>query len=126
MTGKKILIAENDEDMLLLLGQGLSKHGYEVQAINNTLDIFNKSFICPDLFILDHQMEFSDGIAVCKYLRLRSESRNTPILMISNDLQKRNDAMNVGVNYFLHKPFYLESLLGIISQLITDNGQRGA
>jgi CheY-like chemotaxis protein len=73
----------------------------------------------PDLFILDKNMDVIDGIAVSKYLRLKSGGRRVPIVMISgSDSQARAKA--AGVDCYLEKPIDLSRLLAVIEHFTDD------
>lgn len=115
---KKILIAEDDADLLFLLCKALNDAGYEVQCLNEASPIVNNLEEWPSLFILDKEMKFIDGIAICKYLKLNKEARNIPIVMISGGYQFENKALKAGADCFISKPFNTAQLLKVIDTLI--------
>lgn len=114
---KKILLADDDPDTLLLLNKILVNKGYEVECLSNAAAIVNGELRqWPDIFILDKNMTMIDGIAVCKFLRLHKVARNIPIIMISgHDCRKRATA--AGVDYYLDKPLDLHELLEAVARL---------
>jgi CheY-like chemotaxis protein len=116
---KKILIVEDDQDMLSILCKVLQDKGYEVLGLPSAMAIVDGLHGDPDLFILDKNMDVIDGIAVSKYLRLKSGGRRIPIVMISgSDSQARAKA--AGVDCYLEKPVDLSRLLAVIHQFTED------
>lgn len=109
---KKILLAEDDADIRFILNTVLEEAGYEVEILpaGNTL-VEGSREEWPDLFILDKAMPTIDGFALCKYLKVKKETRNIPIIMISSYHKLRSKARELGVDDFLEKPFDLKVLL---------------
>src|SRR5438067_401275 len=82
--GKKILIADDEKDILEIISYNLISEGYEVFTAkdgNEALDIARK--IHPDLIILDVMMPYKTGIDVCQILRSSYEFRNTLIIFLT-------------------------------------------
>jgi CheY-like chemotaxis protein len=118
---KKILVVEDDQDMLSILCKVLQDKGYEVLGLPGATAIVEGLHEQPDLFILDKTMDVIDGIAVSKYLRLKSGGRRIPIVMISgSDSQARATA--AGVDCYLEKPIDMRRLLTVV-QHYTDDAQ---
>lgn len=106
---KRILIAENDPDMLFILHEVLRKAGYAVESSKGA-SIVEARHQWPDLFIVDKDLKAVDGIAVCKFLKVRDETKEIPIIMLSSyEIKKR--ATRIGVNEFIKKPFQVKALL---------------
>lgn len=66
----------------------------------------------PDLVILDVVMADVDGFAVCRWLKMHSETRDIPVIMLTvrGELHDRIEGLNVGANDYLPKPFADEEL----------------
>ena len=120
--GKKILIAENDPDILYILDVILKNAGYHVQVLNHGSPIVESQVDLPDLFILDKDLPVIDGLAISKYLKLKDETREIPIIMISAYHKLKQKAEDAGVNEFVEKPFDVQTLLSTIEKYL--NGQR--
>ena len=115
---KKILLADDDPDTLLLLRKILTDKGYEVECIDNASNIVSgRIHEWPDLFILDKEMKLIDGIAICKFLRLHKIAKHIPIVMISG-FDCRSRAMTAGVDYYIDKPFDVAELLEAIDKCL--------
>ncbi|HEY9004953.1 response regulator [Ohtaekwangia sp.] len=115
---KKILIAEDDADIRLILNMLLEDAGYSVEVLPQASRIVEGKYEAPDLFIIDKDMPFIDGLAVCKYLRLKENTRHIPIIMISAHHYLKDRAKTVGVDEFIEKPFGIRSLLTSVEKCI--------
>ena len=66
----KILLVDDEPDILEFLSYNLEKEGYEVHLAENGLEGLNKAkHILPDLIVLDIMMPIMDGIQACKEIR---------------------------------------------------------
>jgi CheY-like chemotaxis protein len=117
---KRILVAENDPDILHLLTLILNEAGYEVQSVPGGTPIVEKKIDLPDLFILDKDMPLIDGLALCKYLKVTNETKNIPIIMISAYHKIKEKAKEIGIDEFLEKPFNVSNLLQTIQKYVPD------
>jgi DNA-binding response OmpR family regulator len=115
---KKILIAEDDPDILFILDMILNDAGYKVEPLPEGSSIVEERKDWPDLFILDKEMPVIDGLALCKYLKLQKETKDIPIIMISAYHKLRKKAREAGVDDFIEKPFELKNLLRTIEKYI--------
>jgi DNA-binding response OmpR family regulator len=108
---KKILLAEDDPDIRLILHMVLEQAGYSVETLPTGNGIVEGRDDWPDLFILDKSLPTIDGFALCKFLKIKKETRDIPIIMISSYHKLRSKATEIGVDDFLEKPFDLSVLL---------------
>jgi DNA-binding response OmpR family regulator len=113
----KVLVMDDDTDLLLLLQMVLGKAGYEVKCFSEGISIVNNKYSTPDLFIIDKGMNVIDGIAICKFLKLKKETQCIPVLMISGEEYKEK-ALKAGADYFLNKPLNVSTLLRVIESLL--------
>jgi DNA-binding response OmpR family regulator len=120
---KKILIAEDDKDILFILDMILNDAGFKVEPLNEGSSIVGRKSDWPDLFILDKHLPTIDGIALCKYLKLQETTKNIPIIMISSYHKLKRKAKEAGVDDFLEKPFDIKELLTTINKYV-DIGQQ--
>lgn len=116
--GKKIVIAEDDADIRLILNMLLKDAGFSVEAFSQASSIVDGKHDKADLFILDKDLPVIDGLAVCKYLRLKKDTKHVPIIMISAFHYLKAKAKEVGVNDFIEKPFGVRNLLSTIEKHI--------
>lgn len=111
---KKILLIEDDADASMMLEKVLNKAGYEVQVFHEGKDIVEERFKLPDLFILDNSLPTIEGIALCKYLRLKPLTKKIPIIIISGSDHIEERSWMAGANHFLAKPLDVKQLLATI------------
>lgn len=115
---KKILIAEDDKDILFILDMILNDAGYSVEPLPEGSSIVDRKKDWPDLFILDKHLPTIDGLALCKYLKLNEDTKDIPIIMISSYHKLKKKAREAGVDDFLEKPFHLKDLLKTVGKYI--------
>ncbi|MCX8122931.1 MAG: response regulator [Spirochaetes bacterium] len=114
---KKILIVDDDRDVVISLKAILSSKGFivfEAYSGEEGLEVFNK--VNPDIVLLDLMMEQVDtGISVCK--KMRAENSNVKIFMLSavgDEAATTIDVMKVGFNGAISKPVSPDELLHLI------------
>lgn len=84
MKQKKILLIDDEQDILEILSYNLEKEGYEVStAMNGNEGIEKAKNIIPDLILLDVMMPEKDGIETCQELRKIKELQKTLIVFLS-------------------------------------------
>ena len=111
---KKVLILDDDPDILFTLQVMLENDGYEVEQLSSGKSIIDGSSPVPDLYVLDKRMPDMDGLDVCRYLRNREDSRKVPIIIISASPKFGPQALKAGANDFLEKPFQMKEFLTLV------------
>ena len=122
MAKKKILIVDDEKDILLMLKKRLTAGGYSVLTADNGKDAItiakSKS---PDLIILDVLMPGMDGGEVAKKLKDNFRTQNIPIIFLTalftREEEYEKDHM-VADNITFAKPFDPEELLDEIKMLV--------
>jgi two-component system alkaline phosphatase synthesis response regulator PhoP len=105
--GKKILIADDEPDILEIISYNLQLHGYEVvTAKDGDQAILKAKQNQPDLIILDIMMPKKNGIEVCKILRAQPEFNDTIIVFLTalNDELSHVKGLEFGADDFISKP----------------------
>ena len=116
---KKILVVDDDDDVLETIQLILEIGGYDVEPLNDASLIFERIDVFkPDLILLDIVLGKIDGRIICHQLKLNPSTKNIPILMMSG-LYKLNEIneMNCGPDDFMPKPFKMNVLLEKIENL---------
>jgi two-component system KDP operon response regulator KdpE len=108
---KRILVVDDEQEITLVLRSGLSKHGYDVRVANEgeaALELFRAW--TPDLVVTDLSMPNMNGLTLCKQLRAVS---SVPIIVLSvkNDEVTKVEALDLGADDYLTKPFGMGELL---------------
>ena len=104
---KKILIADDEEDILDIISYNLGEQGYEIFTArdgNEALDQARK--LQPDLIILDVMMPHKTGMEVCHILRANPEFKNTLIVFLTalNDENSQIKGLETGADDYISKP----------------------
>jgi CheY-like chemotaxis protein len=110
---KKILVVDDDPINRKLIVKILSKKGFETLEAGNGIDAFseltkNKDV---DIILLDIVMPVMDGIEFLKEIKAKPEYMNVPIIILTTDDSKKNEAMLLGANDVIIKPISPVSLL---------------
>lgn len=112
---KKILIVDDDIDILTVVQMLLSMNHYSVQAVSKWQDIHNtvKSF-SPDLILLDVALSGADGREICKQLKRSDETSHIPVILFSAYYDLANNIKECMANGLVAKPFERSYLLETI------------
>ena len=114
---KKILIVDDDIDILEPLALLLESNGYTVKTTSKgeqtyaAINIFK-----PNLILLDILMSGSDGRTICKKLKNDKKTKIIPVIMMSAHPGADRDALQVGANDFIAKPFETDELLEVVEK----------
>lgn len=116
-----ILIAEDEEALATLLEYNLKKEGYDVGiAGDGDTALLLAAERTPDLILLDWMMPKLSGVEVCRRLRKISETKTTPIIMLTarGDETDRITGLDYGADDYVVKPFSMPELLARIRALM--------
>jgi two-component system, OmpR family, alkaline phosphatase synthesis response regulator PhoP len=120
-TTKKILIADDEPDILEILSFNLKGEGYEVATAKNGDEAIDKAKLFkPDLIILDMMMPGKNGMEVCNILRTQSAFAGTLIVFLTaiNDENTEIKSLENGADDYLTKPISPKVLLSKVSSLL--------
>ena len=118
---KKILVVDDEANIVELLQSRLEKNGYGVIVAYDGQEALEKTYKeNPDLIILDIMLPKVDGYNVCKTLRSDDKYKAIPIIMLTARTlgQDIKMGMDLGAVSYVQKPFQPEVLLGIIQGLV--------
>ena len=123
MAGKKILIADDEQDILEILEKKLKQAGYEVSAFLRGKDALAAAKLNkPDLIILDIAMPDMDGYDVAVALKKDASVDSIPVIfMTANELEYsgiEERLSRLGYCDFIAKPCAFEELLAKIKKII--------
>ena len=125
MKGKKILLIDDEQDILEILSYNLEKEGYQVFTANNGNEgIVKAKEIIPDLILLDVMMPEKDGIETCQEMRQIKELQKTLIVFLSARSEEFSQlaGFDAGANDYIVKiikPKVLISKVNALLQLTT-------
>lgn len=105
-TKQKILVVDDDLDILSVVTISLKDKGYEVEGtLNGDETIKRVEEFKPDLIIMDIYLSGTNGKEICKKLKQTKKTRSIPIILISASAQLRDTVRECGANGFINKPF---------------------
>ena len=118
---KKILIADDEPNIVVALEYLLQRNGYEVHIARNGDEALRLiEAHVPDLVLLDVMMPLRSGYDVCKRIRERTDWRHVKIVMLSakgRDAEV-NKGLAAGADLYITKPFSTRELLDQINGLL--------
>lgn len=121
---KKILIVDDEPDILDILKYVLEKEGYKVKKARNGEEAVDKAYEeKPDLILLDIMMPKKDGIEVCRELRSNKKFNDTIIVFLTarNEEYSEVAGFDVGADDYVVKPIKPRSLVSRIKTLLLRN-----
>jgi len=122
----KILVVDDEPDILEFIGYNLSKENYEVISAQDGISAIKMAKEHkPDLIILDIMMPKLDGIETCKHLRNIPEFKDTLIVFLTalGDEQSEIKGLNIGADDYIVKPIKPKLLISRVNALIRRLGQ---
>src|SRR4051812_9408789 len=108
MTGKKVLLADDEEDVRLVVSMHLESQGYTVLTAYDGLDAISiAEREIPDLILLDVMMPVMSGLEAARKLRSGEKTAKIPILMLSAASQSDSvkKGIEAGATDYIVKPF---------------------
>jgi DNA-binding response OmpR family regulator len=124
---KKIALIEDDADLFALLKYNLEKEGFTLvgtQTGKGAVDLCRREH--PDLILLDIMLPDSDGLDICKGIRMNSELAHIPVIFLTARASEtdRIVGLELGANDYIVKPFFIRELIARIK--IQFRGQSNA
>ena len=108
MAHERILIVDDEEDVLELVRFNLDKNGYTVQTASTGEEALVKvNAHVPDLMILDLMLPGVDGLGVCKKLKSNPKTEHLPIIMLTAKGEEADivTGLELGADDYVTKPF---------------------
>lgn len=124
--GKKILIADDEPDILEIIHYNLSREGYAVTSAKDGDEALTKAKqMQPDLIILDIMMPKKNGVEVCEILRSQPAFKNTLIIFLTalNDEASHIKGLETGADDYVSKPISPKVLVSRVNALFRRTGQ---
>ena len=126
--GKKVLIVDDEPNIVAALEFLLQRNGYEVHVARNgdeALKLVEAQL--PDLVLLDVMMPQKSGYEVCQRMRERDDWRHIKIVMLSakgRDAEV-NKGLSIGADLYVTKPFSTRDLIAKINGLLAEGAVAG-
>jgi DNA-binding NtrC family response regulator len=118
---KRVLILDDDLDILQICTIVLKRKGYEVSTLNNSNQIIeNVRVYKPDVILMDNWIPGPGGIESTRMLKSETELQDIPVIFFSANSNVSQLAEEAKADYYLQKPFDIGELEGIVNQAVTN------
>ena len=117
---KKVLIADDEQDILEIISYNLLKEGYEIFTAKDGLEAIEKAAqVKPDLIILDIMMPKKTGIEVCEILRSQPTFHDTLIIFLTalSDEASQVKGLELGADDYINKPISPKVLVSRVNAI---------
>lgn len=118
---EKILIVDDEPDIIEFINYNLKKKGYLTETASNGVEAIRKAkMFRPDLFLLDIMMPSKDGIQTLRELRIMPDFETTPVIFLTalRDEKSEIAGLETGADDYITKPIKPELLLTRIGTLL--------
>jgi DNA-binding response OmpR family regulator len=115
---KRILILDDNQDILDVVKEALLYERFEVTVTSETENIIEAIQTCkPDLVMLDYKLNGTRGDDICRQIKAHQQLNNIPVIICSAYLNK-DDLLACGCDAIISKPFGLEELVDTVNGLV--------
>ena len=113
---KRVLILDNDPDVLDAMQEVLNYSGFEVKAIEETDNIFSViDDFQPDVVLVDYILNGINGGEICHLIKSNPKTNHLPVIILSAYPRVINSLGFYGCDSFIAKPFELDDLVNQVS-----------
>jgi two-component system phosphate regulon response regulator PhoB len=121
MATQRILVVDDEEDLLELIRYNLGKEGYHVRCLSSgeSAAAEAKNYQ-PDLILLDLMLPVVDGLAVCKALKSDAQTQHIPVVMVTAKTEEADvvTGLELGADDYITKPFSPRVLLARVRAVL--------
>jgi DNA-binding response OmpR family regulator len=121
-TAKKILIVDDDPNILLSVEFLLVKNGFDVIVARNGMEAIEAiEESVPDIVLLDIMMPDVDGYVICEFIKKNERTRNAKVIFLSAKSREADISFGyeMGADLYMIKPFSTRTLLEQINILLS-------
>lgn len=117
---KKLLIIEDDAEILSLLDFIFCEEGYNVVLSETGAESRELSTIRPDLVLLDLRLtkQGREGIEICRHIKSHLSTSHIPVILLSAERDIKEVCLQCGADNYLSKPFDIDHLSGMVKELV--------
>jgi len=119
---RKLIIIDDEEDLLDLMEYHFEREGYEVHAFDRATSAWEfMSNIRPDIILCDWMMPEMTGIDFCKKVKSNLSLADIPFVMVTCRSEKSamQTALSEGASAFIRKPILMPDLVKQISEVVS-------
>ncbi|HTE02326.1 MAG TPA: response regulator [Mucilaginibacter sp.] len=116
---KRVLVLDDNQDILEIVHEALSYEQFEVKSTNESKNVMPlvKEFN-PDLVILDYRVAGQNGGEICKQIKSHPEFSDIPVIIFSAYINHDDELFPYGCDAVINKPFDLVELIEKVNNLI--------
>ncbi len=117
----KIMIVEDEDDIVTLLRYNLEKEGFETDCVTDGDKVLTAIKISrPDLILLDWMLPGQSGVEICRQVRYDNDLRNVPVIMLTarGEEADKIKGLTIGADDYMTKPFSVPELIARIRALL--------
>ena len=119
---KRVLIIDNDDDVLDMMQEALTYEGFDVHSIAKIDDILAAvAEHQPDIVILDYLLTGINGGELCHQIKSNKTTAHLPVILVSAYPRVFHSLGNYQSDAFISKPFDLQELTDCINNLIAES-----
>jgi len=123
---KRVLILDDDLDILQICTIVLKKKGFDVLTLNNSNQVLEQVIAYqPDVILMDNWIPGPGGIESTRMLKMKPETQDIPVIFFSANSNVTQLAKEAQADYFLQKPFDISELEGIVQMAIRQGEKTG-
>ncbi|HLX58574.1 MAG TPA: response regulator [Ktedonobacteraceae bacterium] len=113
---KRILVVDDEEDILDLVLAVLDEEGYYVQTSPSGSIFQHVQRDLPDLILLDVLLNGKDGRVLCRQLKANELTKHIPVILFSAHIQREDALSESHADDFVGKPFEIQELLEVVKK----------
>lgn len=119
--GKRILVIDDDEDILSIFDIIFGDEGYQAILYNTGTTAEQIKLLHPDIILLDVRINgfHKTGAEICAEIKAEFELSGIPVLLVSAETNVAALAEKCGANGYVNKPFDIENLLARVKEFIS-------
>jgi two-component system, OmpR family, alkaline phosphatase synthesis response regulator PhoP len=121
MAAHRVLVVDDEEDLLELVRYNLSKEGFQVHCVASGEEAIHVArSLLPDVILLDLMLPMVDGLGVCKILKSSPQTQHIPIVMLTAKTAEADvvSGLELGADDYVTKPFSPRVLLARIRAVL--------
>lgn len=117
---KKILVVDDEKDIVEMLKYNLQKEGYKVITAYNGKEALERAQQLPDLILLDVMMPVMDGLQTLKTLKQKKETESIPVLFLTAKGAETDEivGLEIGAEDYIIKPISIGKILARIRTVL--------
>jgi DNA-binding response OmpR family regulator len=119
---KRILVLDDNHDILDIVHETLSYEQFEVQSTSRAdvvIPLMEK--FVPDLIILDYRVSGTNGGELCLQIKSHPNFKNTPVIIFSAYINHDDELFAYGCDAIINKPFDLNELVTKVNTLLNES-----